>query len=470
MKLKDIELVKWSQVASQFQNSFPDLSDAFDRLFKKANAQVAVARYPFGTHPVSAGTLQVPYGGQLHAVDSAELPEKIRLELDYPTLPLCAVTEGTLESYIDLPNHLIPLRLVKPGAFFAINSVFNKEAITHMVDRAYSYVSGSRSLLILAKISHEQYNERLARNYSVDKDVLCPKTFSSQWNLFRELACAPEFKSDWATELVFFPRSTVKLIEEDPDTKYLLLDRLWKRSAFLQNQTLYDLVWSIFFEKLSTSIKNAPSILETVKHIIRLCMSEAPGYAPVMAEDQAPIKEFIDIFLNVYRIRYYLPAFMEIGYYNQVDPIYYSLQKHTFFCNIPERGGASRTIDEMLAVKRLILSFKQQVLENKFPFSLENTVLYKTLQEVEFDFYHPQGTTGELETDVEKMVAEDPRFMGLLKDVPYDASLSFPIHSLFFNGCIRIRPVGKKAAEGAKPSMKDFLGTMGGGFRLDDKE
>ncbi len=227
---------------------------------------------------------------------------------------------------------------------------------------------------------------------------------------------------------------------------------------------MYDLIWSIFFEKLSLVIKNAPFILETVKHLIKLSLGEAPGYVPVVGEDQFPSSELTDIFLNIYRIRYYHPAFMEIGYFNR-EPVYYSMQKHTFFCNVPQKTNASRTIDELVTIKDLILSFKEHVLENKFPFSLENTILYKTLQEVEFDFYHPQGSAS-LSTDIQGMIAEDPRFSAQIQTMDYDKTLGFPHSSLFFNGCIRIR-ASKKIL---KPSMKDLLDPRRmGHFRLDDK-
>lgn len=467
MKLTDIEIVKWSDVSAEFEQAFPDLFAEFDLVFKKHSARFFVAHYPFGSTPVENGHLKIPFQGKLLDSTSPDLPENIRAELQHHSMiPFSAVVKGSLESYINLPHHLIPLSIFKPGSFFGLNNLALQERTSHTVDNAYSFSSGSRSLLILAKISHEQYNERLAKHYSINKDVLCPKTFADQWDLFRDLAHSSEFKTDWETTLIIFPKSTVDLIGEDPSLHYRLLNRLVQYKSFAQNQMLYDLIWSIFFEKLSTGIKNAPSILETVKHVIKLCMGEAPGYVPIVAEDQGPIKELVDIFLNVYRIRYYLPSFMEVGTYNRHDPIYYSLQKHTFFCNIPEKGGANRTIDELIAIKRLIQSFKQQVLENKFPFSLEDTVLYKTLQEVEFDFYHPQGGN-ELNTNIDGMVSEDPRFMALLEGVDYDKSLSFPVHSLFFNGCIRIRPAKKSA----KPLMKDVLGPMGlANFRLDGKE
>lgn len=468
MKLKDIEIVKWNDISSQFQHVFPELHAEFDRIFKKHSARFFRIRYPFGTEPLTRGELNIPLHDRFVSSTSPDLPAEIRAELNYGTIPVTAVLKGSIESYINLPHHLIPLRVLKPGRFFGLYGSFHQSRTSHIIENAYSYMAGSRSLLILPKISNEQYSERLVKNYNISREVLAPKTLAGQWELFRELAHSPHFKSQWETELIIFPKSTFEIIKQDINTHYILLNRVLNYNFFAQNQMMYDLVWSIFFEKLSTSIKNAPSILETVKHVIKLCISEAPGYTPIIDEGQGPIKELVDIFLNVYRIRYFLPSFMEIGFYNHVDPIYYSLQKHTFFCNMPEKASANRTIDELVAIKRLIQSFKQQVLDNKFPFSLEDTMLYKTLQEVEFDFYHPQNKGNvELNTDIAGLISEDPRFMALLQGFDYDPALSLPTHSLFFNGCIRIRPTKKIA----KPLMKDVLGPRGlASFRLDDKE
>jgi hypothetical protein len=367
-----------------------------------------------------------------------------------------------IEADIHLPSHLIPLTLLKAGSFFNVGPLFHAKTPSHYVSDAYTYTAGSRSLLILPKISHEQYNERLSRAFSIQTNTLCPKTFFDQWALFKELANSPELKSTWRTEILVFSKEAMALIQNNPEIQAALLREEREINDFQNNQVMYDLVWSIFSETLSSSIKNGPFIVETVKHLIKLAMAEVPGYVPAANNLQAPIPELIDIFLNVYRIRYYLPIFMELAYFNQQDPIYYSLQKHTFLCHIPQKNNANRTIDELAAIKELIASFTQHVLENKFPISLENTLLYKTLQEVEFEFFHPQGGAT-LNTNIESIVAEDPRFMTMTENLKLDKSVVFPKHSLFFNGCVRIRPMRKAP----KISMKNFLASNGP-FRLDD--
>lgn len=467
--LHDIEILKWDDISSQFQILFPDVSEHFNRILKKNTPYFYRARYPFGTEIVIKGKLQVPFNGQMHDLDSSALPASIQSDLNYTSgsPPICALLKGFIESHLDLPSHLIPLRILTPGSLFSLTNLFESERVSHRIDYAYSSTSGARSLLILPKISHEQYNERIARSYQINPDYLCPKTFFDQWPLFKDLANAPEFKSSWHSEVIIFTKEWFNLIQKDPQLKVLFLTRLLHANAFPQNQVMYDLAWSIFADNLKSSVKNTPFVIETVKHLIKLAMSEVPGYAPSCSEAQAPIKELMDIFLNVYRIRYYLPTFMELSYYNKHEPIYYSLQKHTFLSHIPKKSNANRTIDELLTIKDLIESFKMHVLENRSPISLKNTILFKTLEEVEFDFYHPQGTKS-LRSDIHSLINDDHRFEYPFETNKIDKNLVFPKHSLFFNGCIRIRPSATKPVRRA--SMKDFLTPSGAHFRLDEEK
>ncbi len=435
----NLHSLTWNEIEAQLKTLLPHLFTELESTFKNQHVSFQRVRYQFGS-------------------------EILQEDLWQHRSPLCLITTGVVEADINLPSHLVPLSLLKPGTFLNLKTLFPKIPNSHQVDRACTYTAGSRSLLILPKISHEQYNERLSRAFTIPAEVLCPKTFFDQWHLFQSLANAPEFKSDWHTEVIVFSDEAVALMQANPALMSALFQEERAQNDFFSNQLVYDLVWSIFSDNLSNSVKNAPFIVETVKHLIKLAMAVTPGYAPASTSEQAPIQELMDVFLNIYRIRYYLPIFMELNYYNQQDPIYYSLQKHTFLCHIPQKTNANRTIDELISIKNLIQSFSEQVLENKFPIPLEHSLLYKTLQEVEFDFFHPQGGEG-LHTDIESIAEEDPRFKELTENITSDKSVVFPKHSLFFNGCIRIRPLRKEA----KVSMKNFLSSTGP-FRLDEEK
>jgi hypothetical protein len=466
-KANNFELITWQDIKDQIKNLFPDIYEALAKYAPNIKYPFIKLQYSYGDPVVEFGKLKFKYQGQFITYKDPELPQEYAKLLEFPNdlIPTMAVIKGSLECFIDLPSHLIPLRILKAGAMFGLYNLFYTEKKTHTVNFAYSYTAGSRSLLVLPKISHEQYNERLSKNFTIDKKYLCPKHFPEQWALFKELAQAPEFKDPWHAEVLVFTRPLFDLMMHDKDIQLTLAKKLLHFSQFSQNQVMYDLIWSIFTDKLSAGIKNTPFVVETVKHIIKLAMGEVPGFVPAQSNDQSPIGGLRDIFLNIYRIRYYLPIFMELDYYQHTDPVYYSLQRHTFLYHIPERSNANRTVDELMEIRNLVYSFKQQVLENKFPISLENTVLYSTLQEVEFEFFHPQGNGTEIITDVTPAIEEDPRFIKLFENLNIDKELIFPKHSLFFNGCIRIRPQKKPVV---KPTIKDFVTSAN--FRLDDRD
>jgi hypothetical protein len=464
----NFELLNWQDATQQVKTLFPDIYESLAKLAVAVKHPFIKLSYRYGDPVIENGKFMLTYQGKTVACDDPSLPEEYLKLLTYSSddyIPMIGVLKGTLECFVNLPSHLIPLRLLKPGTLFGIYNLFYPERKSHVLSAAYSYSAGSRSLLILPKISHEQYNERLSKHFTINKDYLCPKHFPEQWALFRELAQAPEFKEPWHTELLLFTQPLFELIEKDKELQLLLAKNLMKVTQFARSQMMYDLIWSIFTDKLSAGIKNTPFVVETVKHIIKLAMGEVPGYVPAQNNDQGPLAGLRDIFLNVYRIRYYLPVFMELNYYNRTDPVYYSLQRHTFLYHIPERSNANRTVDELMEIRNLIYSFKQQVLENKFPISLENTILYQTLQEVEFEFFHPQGNGKEIITEVTLAIDEDSRFLKLFDNLNIDKELIFPKHSLFFNGCIRIRPQKRQVN---KPTIKDFV--TAANFRLDDKE
>ncbi len=72
---------------------------------------------------------------------------------------------------------------------------------------------------------------------------------------------------------------------------------------------------------------------------------------------------------------------------------------------------------------------------------MKNSFLYKTLQQTEFDFFHPEGSNEEsgIFNDIKKMINEDTRY--IQNNAEFEKKhLTFPEHTLFFNGCIRIRP------------------------------
>jgi hypothetical protein len=332
----------------------------------------------------------------------------------------------------------LPFRLLKPGKTFSLLTIFDQEFPFYFMEGLYSTKSGCRSLVMLPRITHASSSARLAKKFGVT-NYLMPKDLSDHWQLFNEIARSPAFETPWESEILLFSYEFIQPTSKTLRLRHSLLSRAWQELAFLRNESTYNFVWSIFFDTLPLSLRNDTFIIQTVKHLLLIAMAQAPGFVPENTNLSGPISEFIDIFLNCYKVRHYLPAFMRLDHFNGKEPVYYSLYKSTFIYEAPEPKVDRQTIHELKKIRSILLSFREYILTNRVEHSLIDNVLYKTLSEVEFDFYHPDGS-GEIDNNIAAMVSADSRF----KDLPYPDlakyELKFPIHSIFFNGCIRIRP------------------------------
>lgn len=466
MRKDTVEITRWKHVKDDILPLNPQMERKVGQLASKLNdLEVLIARYPFGANIERNGKFSVLLDGKMTECKKHIVPREVSDLLDYPwkTMPLSMVSKGSFEMFINIPSHVIPLHLYEPGEMMALFGMYDQDKYSHLVRQAYSTTAGARSLVTLPKISHGLYNQRLSKKFAIFEH-LSPKTLGQQWDLFRELCHSPILPSPWQAELIVFSHDFVDVLRKTPEIENEILSKMIEITNFSRSQAMYDLLWSLFTDEYSLVSRNTPFIIETCKHLIKLAMSEAPGYAPATDDIPGPIVELTDIFLNVYKLRYYLPIFMRPSTYNGQSPVYYTLHKHTFLHSIPQKNAANRTIDELTKIKEIITAFKSFVLEDKFPFSVADTNLYDTFRSVDIDFFHPQGSD-ELNTDIMSIVHEDDRFMKIVERFNINKELSFPDHSVFFNGCIRIRPTAEPETiepEEIRPkaTMKDFLATM----------
>lgn len=436
----NIEILTWADVRDKIAAVNPQLAELIDTIKGVNKYQVVRATYPFGDDIIYKGNFFFNIDGRSVAYEEDAVPDAVKKILNYSwrANPFGMVTKNSIESHINHAQHILPFRLLLPGKTFSLYTIFDDPNHSFLITGLYSTKSGCRSLLMLPKITHALSSARLTKKYGVTKYLL-PKDLSDQWDLFNEIAHSPEFNTAWESEIILFSYEFINPIRETLEFRYKLLSGVWQEMAFLRNEKSYNFIWSIFFDTLPLSLKNDTFIIQTVKHLILMAMAQAPGFIPEDSNLSGPISELIDVFLNCYKIRFHLPVFMRLGNYDGVNPVYYSLYKSTFIYEAPERKVAKQTVNELLKIRSMLFSFIDYILNNRFEHSLEDTVLYKTLAEVEFHFYHPDGE-GEIRTNVEELLNTDKRFTNLPYPNIADYDLQFPIHSIFFHGCVRIRP------------------------------
>ncbi|EKD54404.1 MAG: hypothetical protein ACD_60C00087G0016 [uncultured bacterium] len=435
-----MEVKTWKDVKKTIGTLNYSLAKTINSVRGSDSFKVIQVRYQYAEHIICKGKYRINIEGRNIPYEKKSMPSEIQKILNYHwrTIPFGIITHNSTESYINHTTHIVPFWALFPGKTFALLSVFDKSDFTFLIAGLYSMQSGSRSLITLPKISHQASNQRLANKYNIVKH-LSPKNLSDQWYLFKEIAESTEFRTKWYSELTLFSHEFIDGINETLNLRYHLLHDIWEQNAFDRNKFAYEFIWSIFEKELKLSVKHDPVVIQTVKQLMLIAMRQVPAFIPADSNIAAPVSDFIDVLLHCYKIRYHLPVFMRLGPYDGIHPVYYSLQKHTFFHEMTERAIAKLTVSELTRIRNVLLLFVDYVLNNKFEHSLEKTVLLKTLKEVDFDFYHPHGE-GHINSDINSIMKDDRRFINLPFDREIKSDLLFPEHSLFFSGCIRIKP------------------------------
>ena len=441
-----VKILTWKDVRAKVLSLNPTIGSEMDSIKGVNDFRVIVATYPFGAPIIRKGLFYLNFDGDFVNYKNSAIPHEIRNLLEYTWLgiPFGMVMHNTFESHVDIPSHTIPLRLLQAGNTFSLLTIFEEKGASHHLVGAQSATAGCRSLITLPSIAHLQYSARLAKKFHLPT-VICPKELPEQWELFKAISESKSFRSQWECELLFFSKDFIEALDHETALKEKLLSYAWSATSFQRNHALYDLVFSTFMEdSLPLSIRNASSVIGTVKHILKIAIKEAPAYTPCTTEIAGPVSGFMKSLIDIYRIRYYWPLFMQLGFYDDLKPIYYSLQKHTFLHSIPQKNASNnKTILELKEIKEIIDLFKEKVLEQQLPISLKGTALYKMFKDVEFDYFHPHTDENGIISDIGLLAHDDKRFLKLASKFTEVTDLDFPVKSIFFNGCIRIRPIDK---------------------------
>lgn len=431
----------WKDVKDSIYKLNPNIAAEFDKVVGIDQFPIIQVKYPYGASIIDEGKFKLNIEGQIVDWDSDLVPERIKAMLNYKwdTIPLGLVSKNSFEAFIKLPSHVVPLRLLTQGSLFSLLSVFEKDN-KFVIPGFQSASAGGKSIFTLPEIAHKQYGDRLVKRYTAPKGNLSPKGYNEHWALLKDIANTKEFRTPWHCELMFFSKPFIDRIEQNYRLKAYLLQAAWNFTGYSRMETKYNMLWNVFLtENLKLSVRNAPFIIETAKHIIKIAMSRVPGFMPARTDIAAPIVELSNIFTNVYKIRTHIPVFMQLTNYDGINPIYYSLHHHTFLHPFPKKKGSSQTINELKTIKYILELFTQCMNEGNLAASLEGTQLFETLNNIEIDYFHTLEKDGFV-TNFSDLLDNDPRFTQHIKGVIPRAGLEFPKSCPFFKGCIRIRP------------------------------
>lgn len=438
--MNSLTIKTWREMRDQIKTLNQPVAEIIDQLPKVDQFKLLHLRYHFGQDIIDRDHFGMPFQGGLYHCQDKRLPKQIRdlLAYQWRVLPFGLTLRNTLEAFVELPTHTIPFKLYQPGQFFSLLSTLG--GTQPVLSESLSTVAGCRSLITLPQIAHTQYQERITKRLRL-KQNFAPKHFLEQWEFFKAVSDARQAQHHWHTELVCFGREFIEAIEAHPLVKSQLLMSVWQNTSSIRHQAVYDLVWSAFLEEnLSLSTRNSVAVVETARYILSVLLGVSPAYVPAVSDSGGPVDSLTRVILDIYRIRYYLPVFMQLQYYDGQQPLYYSLQKPTFMHAMGARRQSSKqAIHDLKRIKKILGSFKEQVLGDQLPISIKNSLLFQRLEHNTFEYYHPKA--GELfNSDIQSLLQQDPRFLQIQAKYRHYHKLALPDTSPFFHGCIKISP------------------------------
>jgi len=439
-KNNSVEILSWQETEEIIEKVNPQLAVHCKKLDRVNTFKTIKVKYPFGEDIIYKGKFKININGKNTWFDDNAVPKTIKSLLNYywRTIPFGVVVQNTAESHISHSTHIVPFRLQYPGQTFAVRSIIDKSKYSGIIPGSFSTKAGCRSLIFLPKLTHNESNLRISRQYNIKK-YLYPKTLSDQWYFFKELFDSANFKTTWNAELILFSKQFIAAIHKNTAIKLDLLYNHSKGIDIQSNEYVYNFIFSTLLKKIPLSLKHDQHVLYNLKQIIQIALGQMPGFIPSDNDLPGPISSFTEILLHCYKIRFNLPIFMHLNLYDNTNPIYYSLQKPTYFYEIPDQHKPIYTINLLTNIKKILILITDYILNEKGEHSLKNTILYKMLAETDFDFFHPKGNNI-IDSNINRIAQEDLRFLTPPFDNPKLDMLSFPNHSPFFHGCIRIKP------------------------------
>lgn len=440
-----MEIVQWKDISTDLHQLNPSFVEAIDSLKGVNKFSCIKVRYPFGATVINRGEYHMHHAGVDLPFKSARVPRdaKALLKYQWQSVPFGMVTRGAFESHSDYGNTIVPYRLKRPGKTFSLLTIYDNP---YLVANLWTEVAGCRSMIILPKITQQTSLDALRHLYDVDIDHT--KDFTAQWNLFKELANSSNFKRPWQAEMMLFSYEFMEQLSKNVTVREGLLHNLWRNCSFSLNLRSYEFLWSMCLTELQNkeSLPNAvlqdPLIIETAKHLVKIAVQTTPGYVPATDNTSGPISELMRVFMQDYKIRFRLPTFMILDRYDGKSPVYYTMSHHIFAHAHPATKNYNReTVTDLNNIREIVLRFVDFILSSGSGHDLTKTILHKHLSKVEFDFFHPKGKQY-ICNDPSIVCEQDPRFTWIPENINMKKRLDYASASLFFNGCIRIRPKG----------------------------
>lgn len=424
-----IETKTWQEIRSEVGKVNPELARIVDNLPSLENDPLIKVSYDFGELIIKDGTLQLPFGNECFDFSSSKLDGHVDKNLFYNSLPLGIFIKNAGEVFLETPTRILPLKVFEIGDLFGVF-----EALDYIMDKPsspqWSVSSGSRTVFSLPKISDLNGIKRLRAEFGIPSSIQV-KTQQDHWSLFKYIA---KKQSNWTSEILFFTKPWLDTLKDPAWSEFFryLFSIGWEQSKIPIEKILSTHTWQKFSNALSfRNLKPHSYIVDTARHLLLMSKKSGIGIVPATDKDHhlLPLSEIIDVLVNTYKLKSYLPTIMLATPLNLLKPgdvAYYSLSYPTNVDGPVSQTSKGKTIfSDLRDLKTLIDTFRNSDEKNEESFFDHSDFFYFHIED---DIY------GEIPNS-KKIQLMDDRFSRQMDCYP---DRNFCYSSLFFRGCIAI--------------------------------
>lgn len=429
----DLEQVFWEDVREEVLLLNPELAEICDEINPGKKYPLIKLHYPWGSNIIEQGKLFLPTKDKgLVSIDSPEVPEFIRKQLNYCPIPLSLILERDNEVFVETNSRVIPLNHLKPGEFFGIFEIMNKLNNTDTGSAIiWSVSAGSRSVFMLPKISEAGGHKRIQKEFNIKKDA--PTSLEQHYAIFKDITSRVCSADRWHNTILIFTDSWFQNNKNAVWANFnkYLFKVCWIQMQLLRDATAFSLLWALFVEAINNrNLKPRPYLIDTIKYLVSVANGSGVAFKPLEDESSMPARVIQNAFTEIYQLPNYIPTLMHSCKLNENNKmIYYSLTFPTILDSTPDAKRLGSIVRDQREIQKLLET-------------LTNTIKYRNpiinpIKHVKYEFYHNDASITDQDgiQHSESIVENDSRFLDLdarFKDKVFCAT------SPFFRGCIRI--------------------------------
>jgi hypothetical protein len=376
--------------------------------------------------------MQLPNkNGDLVNIADSILPQAMIAQLSYSPIPLLLTLKNNNEVFVNSGTRVIPLNLFYAGSLLGLFETM--DFLYGQVSKPkWSVSAGSRTLLMLPKISDRQGINRLNREFNLPSTTRL-KCMADHWPVCKAIAQHHAFSQPWDNEVLFFTLPWLK-----PNKNSLAWERFhrylfqesWKQVQFSLGKIELSAHWKKFSEAIAIrNLKPRPYLVEQVKHILAIGSGKLPGMRPITDEQKSvPLAGLQKVFVDVYSLKEYLPTFLHACSLDNIFqslPVYYSLGFPTLLEGSDLNKTSTTRIVDLIEIKTILDTMRKHVAAD--PDSI--------IKQMDLAYFHTetQGHPDILQSST--ITNDDP---ALLYDQKHYFKRIFCHSSPFWRGCIRI--------------------------------